>query len=223
MVKTITFIKRKPGMNLDEFGQYWRTKHAPIVTKLPGLRRYIQCHTIPSGYRNGEPAFDGVAEVWFDSTGAMRETANTAEYRAVRADEPNFLDMSKMDFVITEERVQKDATADPSMVHLVEFVKRKPGMEVEAFQRHWREIHGPLGAKIPQVRRYVQCHVRPAAYRDGRQPPYDGVAEVWFDSTAAMRESATTPEYRAVRADEPNFIDTARPFPFIITRDFLVL
>ncbi len=223
MVKTITFIKRKPGMNLDEFGQYWRTKHAPIVTKLPGLRRYIQCHTIPSGYRNGEPAFDGVAEVWFDSTGAMRETANTAEYRAVRADEPNFLDMSKIDFVITEERVQKDATADPSMVHLVEFVKRKPGMEVEAFQRHWREIHGLLGAKIPQVRRYVQCHVRPAAYRDGRQPPYDGVAEVWFDSTAAMRESATTPEYRAVRADEPNFIDTARPFPFIITRDFLVL
>lgn len=223
MVKTITFIKRKPGMNLDEFGQYWRTKHAPIVTKLPGLRRYIQCHTIPSGYRNGEPAFDGVAEVWFDSTGAMRETANTAEYRAVRADEPNFLDMSKIDFVITEERVQKDATADPSMVHLVEFVKRKPGMEVEAFQRHWREIHGPLGAKIPLVRRYVQCHVGPGAYRDGRQPPYDGVAEVWFDSTAAMRQSATTPEYRAVRADEPNFIDTARPFPFIITRDFLVL
>jgi uncharacterized protein (TIGR02118 family) len=223
MVKTITFIKRKPGMNLDEFGQYWRTKHAPIVTKLPGLRRYIQCHTIPSGYRNGEPAFDGVAEVWFDSTEAMRETAKTAEYRAVRADEPNFLDMSKMDFVITEERVQKDATADPSMVHLVEFVKRKAGMEVEAFQCHWREIHGPLGAKIPQVRRYVQCHVRPAAYRDGRQPPYDGVAEVWFDSTAAMRESATTPEYRAVRADEPNFIDTTRPFPFIITRDFAVL
>jgi EthD domain len=49
------------------------------------------------------------------------------------------------------------------------------------------------------------------------------VAEVWFDSTAAMRESATTPEFRAVRADEPNFIDTTHPFPFIITRDFTVL
>ena len=119
--------------------------------------------------------------------------------------------------------MQKDAPADPSMVHLVEFVRRKPGMSVEAFQRHWSGVHGPLGAKIPTVRRYVQCHVRPAAYRDGRQPPYDGVAEVWFDSTAAMRESATTPEYRAVRADEPNFIDTTHPVPFIITRDFAVL
>jgi uncharacterized protein (TIGR02118 family) len=164
-----------------------------------------------------------VAEVWFDSTDAMREGARTAEYRTVRADEPNFIDLAKIDFVITEERVQKDAPADPSMVHLVEFVTRKPGMSVEAFQRHWSAVHGPLGAKIPMVRRYVQCHVRPAAYRDGRQPPYDGVAEVWFDSTAAMRESATTPEFRAVRADEPNFIDTTHPFPFIITRDFTVL
>ena len=222
MVKTITFIKRKPGMNLDEFGQYWRTRHAPIVIRLPGLRHYVQCHTIPSGYRKGEPAYDGVAEVWFDSTDAMRATAKTAEYSAVRADEPNFIDLSRIDFVITEERVQKDGPADPSMVHLVEFVKRKPGMEVEAFQRHWSGVHGPLGARIPMVRRYVQCHVRPAAYRDGRQPPYDGVAEVWFDSTEAMRESATTAEFRAVRADEPNFIDTAHPFPFIITRDFVV-
>ncbi len=49
------------------------------------------------------------------------------------------------------------------------------------------------------------------------------MAEVWFDSTGAMRESAKTPEYRAVRADESNFIDTAHPFPFIITRDFAVL
>jgi uncharacterized protein (TIGR02118 family) len=223
MVKTITFIKRKPGMSVDDFGQYWRKQHAAIVTRLPGLRRYVQCHTIPSGYRNGEPAYDGVAEVWFHSTDAMREGAQTAEYRAVRADEPNFIDLAKIDFVITEERVQKDAPADPSMVHLVEFVTRKPGMSVEAFQHHWSSMHGPLGAKIPMVRRYVQRHVRPAAYRDGRQPPYDGVAEVWFDSTAAMRESATTPEFRAVRADEPNFIDTTHPFPFIITRDFAVL
>ncbi len=223
MVKTITFVKRKPGMNLEEFGRYWRTQHAGIVTRLPGLRRYVQCHTIPSGYRNGEPIYDGVAEVWFDSTGVMRETSETAEYRAVRADELNFIDQSKIGFIIAEERVQKDGPVDPSMVHLVEFVRRKSGMEVEAFQAYWSGTHGPLSAKIPMIRRYVQSHVRPAAYRGGSQPLYDGVAEVWFDSTGAMRESAKTPEYRAVRADESNFIDTAHPFPFIITRDFAVL
>jgi uncharacterized protein (TIGR02118 family) len=223
MLKTITFIKRKPGMDREKFGEYWRIRHAQIVTRLPGLRRYVQCHTIPSGYRKGEPVYDGVAEVWFDSTDTMRETANTAEYRAVRADEHNFIDVPNISFIIAEERVQKDGPTNPSMAHLVEFVTRKPGMSVEAFQRHWSAIHGPLGAKIPMVRRYVQCHVRPSAYRDGRQPPYDGVAEVWFDSTDAMRESATTQEYREVRADEPNFIDASRPVPFIITRDYAVL
>ena len=113
MVKTITFIKRKPGMSVEDFGQYWRTQHAAIVIKLPGLRHYVQCHTIPSGYRNGEPAYDGVAEVWFDSTDAMRAGTQTAQYKAVRADEPNFIDMSKIDFVITDELVQKDAPAGP--------------------------------------------------------------------------------------------------------------
>jgi hypothetical protein len=38
-----------------------------------------------------------------------------------------------------------------------------------------------------------------------------------------LTHSSSTPEFRAVRADEPNFIDTAHPFPFIITRDFAVL
>ena len=33
---------------------------------------------------------------------------------------------------------------------------RKPGMEeLEAFQRYWRETHGPLAATIPMIRRYV--------------------------------------------------------------------
>jgi len=109
------------------------------------------------------------------------------------------------------------------MVKLVFCLRRASHLSRSDFHRYWREVHGAIAARIPGLRRYVQCHVRPPAYRDGRQPSYDGVAEVWFDSTAAMRESATTPEYRAVRADEPNFIDTTHPFPFIITRDFPVL
>jgi hypothetical protein len=37
-----------------------------------------------------------------------------------------------------------------------------------------------------------------------------------------MRESATTPEYAAVRADEPNFIDTAQ-LSFIITQERVII
>jgi uncharacterized protein (TIGR02118 family) len=222
MVKAIYFIKRKPGMDLESFTKYWRTTHAEIVKKVPGLRAYVQSQTISSGYKKGEPVYDGVATLWYDDTDTMRRIAGTPESRAAAADDEKFIDMTSFGFVLAEERVQKEAPVNPSMVKLVEFVHRKPGMTPEAFQKYWREIHGPLAAKIPVMRRYVQNHVRLSAYASGRQPRYDGVVEVWFDSTDAMRESAKTPEYAAVRADEPNLLDGSR-LSFIITRELRVL
>lgn len=222
MVKTIIVLKRKPGMRVEAFQEYWRTTHADLVKKVPELRRYAQCHTLLSGYHKGEPVYDGVAELWYDDTSAMRRITDAPESRAALADDQHFLDTSQMAFILTEEHVQKDGPTDASMVKLIEFVHRKPGMEVEKFQEYWRTVHGPLAAKIPMIRRYVQCHTRLSAYRAGRQPIYDGVAQVWFDSTDAMRQSATTPEYAAVRADEPNFIDVDR-LTFIITREHVIL
>lgn len=222
MVKTIIVLKRKPGMRVEAFQEYWRTTHADLVKKVPELRRYAQCHTLLSGYHKSEPVYDGVAELWYDDTAAMRRITDAPQSKAALADDQHFLDTSQMAFILTEEHVQKDGPTDASMVKLIEFVHRKPGMEVEKFQEYWRTVHGPLAAKIPMIRRYVQCHTRLSAYRAGRQPIYDGVAQVWFDSTDAMRQSATTPEYAAVRADEPNFIDVDR-LTFIITREHVIL
>jgi uncharacterized protein (TIGR02118 family) len=222
MVKSINFLKRKPGMSVAAFQEYWRTTHAELVKKVPGLRKYLQCHTLLSGYRRGEPVYDGVAELWYDNTDVMRRIADLPESRVALADDENFLDMSRMTFILTQEYEQKEGPTTSSMVKLVEFVTRKPGMEVEAFQEYWRTIHGPLAAKIPMIRRYVQCHTRLSAYRAGRQPLYDGIAEVWFDSTDTMRQSEKTPEYATVRADEPNFINGSK-LGFIITKEYKML
>ena len=77
MVKMVAFFKRKPGTSVEAFQNYWRTTHAGIVVKMPGIRKYVQSHTLLSGYRKGEPAYDGSAEVWFDDTQAMRALAQT--------------------------------------------------------------------------------------------------------------------------------------------------
>ncbi len=55
----------------------------------------------------------------------------------------------------------------------------------------------------------------------GRTPLWDGVAEVWFDSEDAMRSNADTPQYKAVLADEPNFL--AEDAKFIITTERIIL
>lgn len=48
------------------------------------------------------------------------------------------------------------------MIHVHYFITRKPGMDEAEFHRYWREVHGPIAAMIPQLRRYVQSHRIPA-------------------------------------------------------------
>jgi uncharacterized protein (TIGR02118 family) len=222
MVKAVSFFKRKAGMSVEDFQFYWRSRHPDVVTKMPGVRRYVQSHTLRSGYGKGEPVYDGIAEVWFDDSKAVKALAGTPEYAAVAADEAHFIDRATMGLILTEEHVIKDGPVPPNGVKNVEFVAHKPGMAIEAFQKYWRDVHGPLGAAIPMVRRYVQSHTRRAVYEQGRTPAWDGVAITWFDDTKAMRASADTPEYVRVRGDEGNFIDTAR-IPFIITTEHVVV
>ena len=221
MIKLMTFFKRKQGMSVEAFQEYWRTNHAEVVTKLPGIQRYVQSHTLLGGYRKGEPAYDGVAEVWAEDTQALRAQGDTPEYAAVREDEPNFIDLSSMGSIITEEHTIKDGEIPLNAVKNMEFVTHRPDLSIEAFQKHWREVHGPLGASIPVVQRYVQSHTRLSAYKAGKTPVYDGIAITWFDDTQAMRTSAGSPEYEATRADEENFIEGT--LPFIITREHVIV
>ena len=93
------------------------------------------------------------------------------------------------------------------MVKLIYSFKRKAGLSVEEFQRYWRETHGPIAARIPGVRRYVQNHTLPELYDTKHPPAYDGVAELWFDDLESMRAGFASPENQAAREDEKNFID----------------
>jgi uncharacterized protein (TIGR02118 family) len=222
VVKALSFFKRKAGMSVEEFQAYWRRSHPAAVTRLPGVRRYVQSHTRPAGYGKGEPIYDGIAELWFEDTKAMHALRGTKEIAAVEADEAVFIDRSTMRLILTEEHVIKDGPAPPGGVKNVEFITRKPGLAVDEFQRYWREVHGPIAAQIPVIRRYVQSHTRPSAYERGRAPAYDGVAITWFDDTQAMRASAATAEYVRTRADEPSFIAPGDP-PFIITTEHVIV
>jgi uncharacterized protein (TIGR02118 family) len=222
MVKVVGFLKRRAGMAVEEFQTYWRTRHPDVVTKLSGLCRYVQSHTRLGAYRNEEPVYDGIAELWFEDTAAVRALRDTPEMAAVQADEARFIDRSTLGLIITDEVVVKDAPALPGMAKGIGFVRRKPGMPVEGFQRHWREVHGPLGAAIPGMRRYVQSHTRLAAYNSGREPTWDGFAIIWFDDAAALRGATATPEWGRAKADDANFIAPG-PVSFIITTEHVII
>lgn len=221
MVKAIYFISRKPGMELQAFRHYWLNDHARVVREVPELRRYVQSHTIDQFYRGAEPPYDGIAELWYDDTAAMRRIAGTPASRAAADDDAKFIDMSKFGFVLADEHVVVDGLVTDAMPKLIAFLNRRPGMRVDEFQSYWREKHAPLAAKMPSQRRYVQNHVRRSAYADGRIPRYDGVAEAWFDNFDWLTNPPGTTDFAAIRADEANFLSS--PIAFIITREYRVV
>ncbi|HLW71444.1 MAG TPA: EthD domain-containing protein [Candidatus Binataceae bacterium] len=91
------------------------------------------------------------------------------------------------------------------------------------FQNYWRETHGPLVARHSvtlNILRYVQLHTLDdpvndalAAARGGMEPPYDGVAELWWTTREALAGSFGNAAGKAAASelleDEKRFIDLA--------------
>ena len=109
------------------------------------------------------------------------------------------------------------------MIKFVFCLRRKEGMTREEFQSYWLNTHGPLVQKHAPAtgcRRYVQVHTATTPLDDllagsrGAPEPYDGVAELWWDSVEDLVASASTPDgqkaAQELLEDERNFIDHAR-------------
>jgi uncharacterized protein (TIGR02118 family) len=84
MIQGLFLLRRRLGMSVDDFRNYWLEVHAPIVRTLPGLRHYQQCAVLdevygPSGM--ADPRWDGVDEIWFDDYDAARHAIDSIEYR----------------------------------------------------------------------------------------------------------------------------------------------
>jgi len=190
-----------------------------VVTALPGIRRYVQSHTRPSIYAQREPIYDGIAEIWTEDIDALRAMVRAPHYERVKADEAVFIDGTTMGGLVAREHVIVDGPAGG--VKRIAFVTRRPDLSVDAFQRHWRDVHGPIAAAIPGLRRYVQCHALAETYAR-RPPPFDGLAITWFDSTDAMRRAATTPEYARTRDDESRFAAPGEGHAILTTEHVIV-
>jgi uncharacterized protein (TIGR02118 family) len=108
------------------------------------------------------------------------------------------------------------------VIKLTFCLRRLDGMSRQEFQTYWRETHAPLVASVAEtlnIRRYVQQHTMDDAINDpirtsrSAPVPYDGVAELWWDSLESLAAPGTTEEGRAAGAmlleDERKFIDLA--------------
>ena len=107
LVKGLFLVKRKPGLSVTEFQDYWRNKHAPLVPRTPHLVRYVQCHVLPETYESEyPPAFDGVAELWWPDLGKFKESWASPELQVEQlTDAKQFVGDETCAFLAQENRV----------------------------------------------------------------------------------------------------------------------
>ena len=63
MFKAIILLKKKEDVTPEQFKDWWINSHSPKAAMLPNIRKL--CFNLVEN--EGEKAFDGVAEQWFDS------------------------------------------------------------------------------------------------------------------------------------------------------------
>lgn len=101
------------------------------------------------------------------------------------------------------------------MVKSMVLLKRKPGLSVEEFRRHYETVHAPMAVELfPMMKRYVRNYVTgvPFATSTG-EPEFDCITEECFDDAEgfrAWRDIALGEAGRALRDDEKKFLDRTK-------------
>jgi uncharacterized protein (TIGR02118 family) len=107
------------------------------------------------------------------------------------------------------------------MVKLVYCIRKKAGLTDEEFFRYWENVHGPVGGRIPRLRKLVQSR-RLNVPEDKHRPDYDGMAELWFDDVEALLAARQSPEWKASTEDEANFIDHSK-VAYFVSEEHIIL
>ncbi len=109
-IKLIAGVKRKSGLTPDEFKNYWYENHASlaleILPKAPNVQGYVHNYALAMEGL-GEPALDGIGEIWFKDLDAFFESTQWFMGDGglpLREDEENFVDASTRVAVIVKER-----------------------------------------------------------------------------------------------------------------------
>jgi uncharacterized protein (TIGR02118 family) len=218
MIKRIAFVCRNPSLSVDEFHARWRGPHADLFAKNPAVEdhvlRYEQNHRKPRDYDRTDTPYDGAVIQWFESMDSVQAMRSDARWGEVTTDAAALLDVDRtLEIFTNEEQIViagPDERPDP-LTKLVCGVRRKPGMERDAFHTYWWEVHGPLNRDTPAVRKYfIRYEQNHRLESDFARTDVDleGVTCEWFPSTRDFFAMATDPESRdVIRADEENFLD----------------
>jgi len=190
MFHRLYFFARKPSLDAPGFHRHYLAVHTTAGPRFVSLRRYIQNHRVHS--LGGDSRFDAASEIWLDEFAAGAVEAGGSQRIA---DEINFIDHSRIEWMTTTDRVIQEGRQSSGMIQGLFQLRRKLGIRLADWRSHWLEVHAPIARALPGLRHYQQCLVHDDYYGYG-EPNHDGVEELWFDDYDAARHALGSVEYR---------------------------
>ncbi|MCK9468046.1 MAG: EthD domain-containing protein [Porticoccaceae bacterium] len=101
------------------------------------------------------------------------------------------------------------------MIKVLVFIKKRDGISLESFIRHYEEVHVPLVEELlPMYAGYRRNYLTEGIYPAGVAREFDVVTELLFADSNAYADWLAALEDPAVlnliRKDEENFIDSSQ-------------
>jgi uncharacterized protein (TIGR02118 family) len=200
MINAITIIKKKEGLTYKKFQNYWKNEHAEIVTRSPLVGTYVQSHPIYNDELTFEDTIDGIAEIWFEDTNAMRSLAATKEYKDIQDDEKVFIDGSAVSLIIAEDIITLEGKV--SDYKLIIFMNKSSNVELTDFRKELVDMASQYSKK--NVTRMKVSLPKTAGYKGDKSPVWDAILTFWLDLKVDQQYIDDTVNYFSNSA--PNII-----------------
>jgi uncharacterized protein (TIGR02118 family) len=94
------------------------------------------------------------------------------------------------------------------MVKVIAVLNARPGITREEFLQKWNVEHPVLVRELPGIRRYRQN----PAIEHRKEWPFNGMAELWFDSVADVKAAYAGEEAERLFAHEEEFLERMQWF-----------
>lgn len=226
MIHQLIFARAKPGMNEEEFQDYWLKVHAiEFASKITQIKKYKIDRRIPLELENDQPLWHGVAEIWLNNEEEQLASLQSEEFvQGARIDETKwaaFWQTVVLDTTTHELLKGTPETRDSSAIKMLILVKRKEGMPLTEFHQYSLENHALKVLKIPGLLRYSQCHVRDSFYIVG-EAILDSVFMLWFDNVDTLQKASESSEYSNVKSDLANFVNPKYVHTLITDENWII-
>ncbi len=218
MIKSISFLARKPSLSREDFVRHWLDVHVPMCHAVPGLRGYAVSTVVEHQSRPDVPSlpmgeFDGVAQVWFDSLEARAQAAASAEGKRWHADGGTIIGGIRS--FVTRERFIVPVPSNRPAFKTLSVIKRKPELSAKEFHHEWAMVHAPMARAVPGLRGFTLSEIVEEQFRPDIAPlaldgPLDGFTESWWDSPQSRAQMVASAEGKAWFAHGSTFIGHVR-------------